>query len=198
MNDDVLENVAFFGLAALSLAGAIGVASGQNIVRSAFSLLATFLGVAGLYVLCAADLVAVIQVLVYVGGVLILLLFAVMLTSRIADVKVSNQSLRPAWGLVAFGAVAASLLFAAAHWPESSSPASPATPTTAVIGDALLGPYVLPFEVASVVLLAALLGAVCLARGWGVLPGGRLPAGGEPDARPQVDRPAAPGEGDPP
>jgi NAD(P)H-quinone oxidoreductase subunit 6 len=156
--------------------GAAGVAFSRNIVRSAFALLATFLGVAGLYALLAADLVAVIQLLVYVGGVLVVILFAVMLTARIADVRVSNQSLGRAAALALMVPVTAVLVWVAAEVPLAARQSPPTYPTTAPIGDALLGPYVLPFEAVSVLLVAALIGAVALARGFGVVPRRKKPA----------------------
>ena len=165
MNTSVAGVVVFYGLVALTLAAGAWVAFARNIVHSAFALLGTFLGVAGLYAFLSADLVAVIQLLVYVGGVLILILFAVMLTSRIADVKVSNRSWGLLPGILILLAVGTLLVLVAVrvYWPRV--PAAPAEPTASGIGDALLGPYVLPFEVISILLLAALIGAVTLARG---------------------------------
>ena len=81
----------FYLVAALTIGSALIVAFSRNIVYSAFSLLGTFMGVAGLYAMLAADFVAVIQVLVYIGGILVLMIFAVMLTHRIADVAVSSS-----------------------------------------------------------------------------------------------------------
>jgi NADH-quinone oxidoreductase subunit J len=87
-----LSVAVFYLLAGLTLAGAGGVAFSNNIVYSALSLMASFMGVAGLYVMLNADFVAGVQILLYVGGVVVLTLFAVMLTQHIADVEVSNRS----------------------------------------------------------------------------------------------------------
>jgi NADH-quinone oxidoreductase subunit J len=165
MSTSLAGVVVFYGLVALTIAGAAWVAFARNIVHSAFALLGTFLGVAGLYATLSADLVAVVQLMVYVGGVLILILFAVMLTARIADVKVSNRSWGLLPGILILLAVGTLLVLVAVrvYWPRV--PAAPAEPTASGIGDALLGPYVLPFEVISILLLAALVGAVTLARG---------------------------------
>ena len=184
MSQDTLHTVVFYLLGALTLAGAAGVAFARNIVRSAFSLLATFLGVAGLYGLLSADLVAVIQVLVYVGGVLVLFLFAVMLTSRISDVRVSNPSLGVIGGILVLAVIGgAGGMIAFGHdWPTGSPPGA-SQPTSEAIGDALLGPYVLPFEVVSMLLLAALIGAVTLAA---------APRRGEGAGRPAAPVAAAP------
>ena len=97
-----LSAVAFLALAALTLGSAGIVAFSKNIIHSSLALLGTFMGIAGLYIPLSADFLAATQILVYVGGTLTLILFAVMLTSRIEDMKVSN----PRAGLaVAFGLV---------------------------------------------------------------------------------------------
>ena len=154
----------FYLLAALAVMGAGGVAFSQNIVYSALSLMLSFLGVAGLYVFLHAEFVAGIQVLIYVGGVLVLTLFAVMLTQGIRDVEVSNASLgRPLGLLVAVAAFVVLLrTFLAASWFAGEPRAMESS--TYGVGHALLGPYVLPFEVASIVLLTVLIGAVVLSR----------------------------------
>jgi NADH-quinone oxidoreductase subunit J len=122
------------------------------------------MGVAGIYVALAADFLAIVQILLYVGGIVVLTLFAVMLTHRIADVRVSNRSVGrlPALSIVTI--VGASMGYAVLHtqW-QTVQPGEP-MPTTAGIGNAFLTQYVLPFELASVVLLAALVGAVVLSR----------------------------------
>ena len=163
MTGSLGEIAAFYLLAGLSVAGAGLVAWSRNIVHSAFALLATFLGVAGLYVLLSADLIAVVQLLVYAGGVLVLILFAVMLTSQIQAAERSNPSLGLVSGLGVLVVVCGPLVWLALNYPWPQS-AAPTEPTTARIGAALLGPYVLPFEVISVLLVAALVGAVTLAR----------------------------------
>lgn len=159
-----LGDLLFFVIAGLTVVSAAGVAFSPNIVYSAFSLMGAFMGVAGLYVFLAADFVAVIQVLIYVGGILVLMLFAVMLTHRIADVRVSNRSVGrlPALGIIVFVGVVMGRAAVSANWHRV--PAGTPTPTTYAIGNGLLGEYVLPFELASVVLLAALIGAVVLSR----------------------------------
>jgi NADH-quinone oxidoreductase subunit J len=182
VSSTVVEAVVFYGLAALTVLGGGWVAFSRNIVHSAFALLATFVGVAGLYALLAADLLAVIQLLVYVGGVLVVFLFAVMLTARIDRIRISNRAVGQASGLMLMVPVTALLVWMALSLPLDAQPATDPEPTTAAIGNALLGPYVLPFEAVSVLLLAALVGAVVLARGFGVLPRRPRPEGppGEP------------------
>jgi NAD(P)H-quinone oxidoreductase subunit 6 len=154
----------FYLLAALTIGSALVVASSRNIVYSAFSLLGTFMGVAGLYALLAADFVAVIQILVYVGGILVLIVFAVMLTHRIDDVAVSNRSVGrlPAALIVGAVGIIMGISIVASRWAQKAD--VQAAPTTYGIGDAFLGPYILPFELASVVLLVVLIGAVVVSR----------------------------------
>ena len=154
----------FYLLAALTVGSALVVALSRNIVYSAFSLLGTFMGVAGLYALLAADFVAVIQILVYVGGILVLIIFAVMLTHRIDDVAVSNRSVGrlPAALIVGAVGVLMGIGVTAARWAQKAD--VQVAPTTYGIGDAFLGPYILPFELASVVLLVVLIGAVVVSR----------------------------------
>ncbi len=154
----------FWLLAAVTVVSAAAVAFSGNIVYSAFALMGTLMGVAGLYVCLAADFVAVVQVLLYVGGILVLTLFAVMLTHRIADVRVSNRSVGRWPAVFIAGAVGAVMLRAALRTAWRVQPAGAPEPTTYGIGNAFLREYLLPFELASVVLLAALVGAVVLSR----------------------------------
>jgi NAD(P)H-quinone oxidoreductase subunit 6 len=154
----------FYFIAAVTVISAGGVAFSSNIVYSAFSLMGTLMGVAALYVFLAADFVAVVQVLIYVGGILVLVLFAVMLTHRIADVRVSNRSVGrlPALLIIAVIGVTMAKAVLGANW-HAVAVGTP-MPSTYSIGNGFLGDYLLPFELASVVLLAALIGAVVLSR----------------------------------
>jgi NADH-quinone oxidoreductase subunit J len=164
MNDFSFLPLVFWLIAAVTIVSAMGVAFSNNIVYSAFALMGTLLGAAGLFVLLAADFVAVVQVLIYVGGILVLTIFAVMLTHRIGDVRISNRSLGRLPALVVIAAVGTvmSLGIVGSAWQEIS-PGAP-QPTTYGIGDGFLSHYILPFELASMVLLAALVGAVVLSR----------------------------------
>ena len=154
----------FYLLALLTIGSALIVTFSRNIVYSAFSLLGTFMGAAGLYLLLAADFVAVIQVLVYVGGILVLIIFAVMLTHRIDDIAVSNRSVGriPAAVIILAVGVLMGTAVMTAPWVQQAE--VQVAPTTAGIGEAFLGPYILPFELASVVLLVVLIGAVVVSR----------------------------------
>jgi NADH-quinone oxidoreductase subunit J len=87
-----VSTAVFYLVAAITLGSAMIVAFSRNIIYSAFSLLGTFAGVAGIYIFLGADFVAAVQVLIYVGGILVLVLFAVMLTHRITDVEITNRA----------------------------------------------------------------------------------------------------------
>lgn len=153
----------FYALAALALVNAGLVAFSRNILHAALGLLATLLAVAGLYLWLGADFLGVTQLLVYVGGVLVLFLFAVLLTTRIADVRLTNTSVSRVVALPVAAAVAAGLAFIGVATPFRLTEAV-AAPTTARLGDAFLREYLLPFELVSLVLLMALVGAMVLAR----------------------------------
>ena len=159
-----LVDVLFYVLAAVTVAGAAGVALSRNILYSAFGLLTALLGAGALYVLLSADFVAVTQLLIYIGGVLVLILFAVMLTSRITEVNVSNSSFGLFGGFLLFVAGAPVLLAVAVITPWNAGTPAALAPTTQAIGDAFLTRWLLPFEVASLVLLATLIGAIVIAR----------------------------------
>src|SRR5262249_27409722 len=160
----MVAQIVFYLIAALTIGSSIMVAFSRNIVYSAFALLGAFMGVVGLYVLLAADFVAMVQLLVYVGGILVLTIFAVMLTQGIADVTVSNRAVGrvPAVAIVVIAGAVMAYAIEPTHWHVAPLP-KPA-PTTYGIGNAFLGDYVLPFEIASLVLLAALIGAIVISR----------------------------------
>jgi NADH-quinone oxidoreductase subunit J len=153
----------FFAIVTL-VSGAIVVFS-KNIVYSAFSLMFTFFGVAGIYVLLNADFLAVTQLLVYVGGILVLLLFGVMLTNKVISVELKTGTLQtlPASLIVAFlGGTLCGVMYVT-DWKVVHG--TPDIETTAYsLGEMFMTTYLLPFEIASVVLLVALIGAALIAR----------------------------------
>ena len=162
-----LGDMIFYFVAAVTLGCALFAITSRNIVRSVFSLLGTFFGMAGLYAMLAADFVAVVQLMVYVGGILVLMLFAVMFTSNIEKAyRSSRSSGLMGWagagllGLVVFAMLASIAILA----PWKQVPPGPYTPTTAGIGNELLASALLPFELLSVLLLAIVIGSVVIAR----------------------------------
>ena len=154
----------FYAFAIFTVAGAAGVAFSPNIVYAAFSLLAAFAGMVGLFGYMSADFLAVVQLMIYVGGILVLILFAIMLTNKITEVKRSNPIANPGLGIFMLVALGAVLYLSVFSYPWSVRPSGPYAPTTATIGEAFLGHYLLPFEIAGVLLLCALLAAVVVAR----------------------------------
>lgn len=118
----------------------------------------------GLYVFLGADFVAAVQLLIYVGGILVLILFAVMLTHRITDVEITNRAVGRIPALIIIGVLVYFLIDTIGQTPWAKAKEILYQPTTAKIGDLFLEQYLLPFELASLVLLAALIGAVSLSR----------------------------------
>ncbi len=159
-----ISTAVFYLIAIITVGSAVVVAFSRNIIYSAFSLLGTFAGVAGLYVFLGADFVAAVQVLIYVGGILVLILFAVMLTHRITDVEITNRAVGRLPGLLVVGVFLALLIQTIRETPWVKVKELAHQPTTARIGDLFLEHYLLPFELASLVLLAAMIGAVVLSR----------------------------------
>ena len=159
-----ISTAVFYLIALVTVGSAVVVAFSRNIIYSAFSLLGTFAGVAGLYVFLGADFVAAAQLLIYVGGILILILFAVMLTHRITDVEITNRAAGRVPALIIVGVFLALLIqtIRDTNWVRVKEVSY--EPTTAKIGDLFLEEYLLPFELASLVLLAAMIGAVVLSR----------------------------------
>jgi len=159
-----LADLVFWLFAALSVGGAAGVALSRNILHTSLALLFSLMGVAGLYVFLSADFVAVAQVLIYIGGVLVLILFAVMLTNRIGEVNISNTSLGWVGGALLAAVTTILVLAVALEVPWRVRPGRPLAVTTATMGNALLQRWLLPFELVSLILLATLIGAIVIAR----------------------------------
>lgn len=160
--DANLITEAVFGL--LTVASAFVVAFSPKLLHAGFALLFTFFGVAGLYVFLGADFLAATQVLVYIGGVLVLLLFGILLTNSLSTAELSSRPARRGQG-AALGLLLLALLLTAVlrnDWPLLDGPL-PAT-TAAGLGRAFMTTWLLPFEAASILLLGALLGALHLAR----------------------------------
>lgn len=159
-----VSTAVFYLIALITVVSAGVVAFSSNIIYSAFSLLGTFMGVAGLYIFLGADFVAAAQVLIYVGGILVLILFAVMLTHRITDVAITNRAAGRIPALIVVGVLIYLLIQSIKETPWVKAKEIVYAPTTAKIGDLFLEQYLLPFELASVILLAAMIGAVVLSR----------------------------------
>ena len=156
----------FYYLAAASIASALLAVTRKSPVHSMLWVLALFLHVAGIFLLLAAEFLAAVQVIVYAGAILIFYLFVVML------LDLPDEEARPRFGNHWPFAAAVGLSFAALAWvarietpgPERMASAGAPLGSLSEVGKALFGPFALPFEIVSLVLLAAIVGAVVLAR----------------------------------
>ena len=156
----------FYYMAAASIVSALLAVTRRNPVHSMLWVLALFMHVAGIFLLLAAEFLAAVQVIVYAGAILIFYLFVVML------LDLPDEEARPRFGNHWPFAAAVGLSFAALAWvarietPGHTRLAAEGAPlgSLAEVGMALFGPFALPFEIASLVLLAAIVGAVVIAR----------------------------------
>jgi NADH-quinone oxidoreductase subunit J len=158
--------VLFYAFALMSAISAIGVVVSKNIVRTAVCLLFTLVGVAGLYFLLNAEFLAAVQLVVYAGGTLILIIFGVMLTSKSPfsrfEPKLVEVMIATSINLVLLIALMLGILNTKFRVQPSSETAH--YPVD-LLGQALLGDFLVPFELASVLLLAVMIGAAYLAKG---------------------------------
>ena len=160
-----MGEIIFIGLLFIISTSALWVVISPNLVHSAVSLLFTLFGVAGLYVFLYADFLAATQVVIYVGGILVLIIFGVMLTNKIDKPIIESNSSNKIIGVFISGFIflILSIIIFQTNWnalPNNSEGSS----TVALIGRLILGDYLLPFELISILLLAALTGAAMLAR----------------------------------
>ncbi len=157
--------ILFYVFAVLTVGSAFAVVFARSLIYSAFSLLFTFMGVAGLYVLLSADFIAVAQIMVYIGGILILLVFGVMLTRQVTDVEIRTSAFRTLPATVVVGLALGTLIviFIRTKWMQVHT-IPDIEGTTMELGELLLTTFVLPFEVAGILLLVAIMGAALIAR----------------------------------
>lgn len=163
-----LEVVIFYLFAVLTVVSAMFVVFTKNIIYAAFNLLLTFFGVAGLYVFLGADFLGIVQIIVYVGGILILLIFGVMITNKSNDVIVQNS---PGKFLVSgviicfFGGLVLTALVST-QWKTGgvSLATPPANADLKSLGKLMMNEYILIFELLGILLLVALVGAASMAR----------------------------------
>ena len=159
-----MANNLFILIAALVIASAFWVVCSSNLIHSAVSLLFTLFSTAGLYIFLYADFIAATQVVIYVGGILVLIIFGVMLTSKIETPSIAASSKNQfIGGIGAFGifVIQAGIIFNT-QWNIGNVQSRDST--VATIGKLLLNEYLLPFEIVSILLLAALMGAALLSR----------------------------------
>ena len=160
----VAQNIVFGILSLVMIVAGFRLVTTKNVVRAALFLAIVLAGVAAQFLLLAAEFVAVVQILVYIGAIVVLLLFGVMLTrapiGRDSDVDNDQRWLGALVALFLLGALGAVLSDA---WGTQKIEFGTVNRVGSV-SDSIFGPYVIPFEVASILLLAALVGAVAIAR----------------------------------
>ena len=159
-----MDNIAFGLIIAITLGSALMVVVSKQLLYSAIALLFTLFGIAGLYIFMWADFMAGVQVVVYIGGILVLLIFGIMLTNKISSVNISHTSLQKSVGaVIALGVLGLLIpMILNTSWYQFSS--KEPSQTADSIGRLLMMEYLLPFEVASLLLLGALIGAAMLSR----------------------------------
>ena len=160
---ELLQQIVFYLFVALTVGSAAVVVFHPKVIYSAFALLFTFFGVAALYVFLAADFLAASQVLIYVGGILTLIIFGVFLTARLTSLDIPQQTHQRFIALIPIGLIGVALGYVVLTTPWLTGAAA-SEPTTRDLGKLLLTKYLVPFEAASILLLAALIGAMRLAR----------------------------------
>jgi NADH-quinone oxidoreductase subunit J len=158
-------SVIFWILAVVSVGAALGVVLLRNVFRAALFLVLCFLGVAGLFLTLGADFLAAVQVLIYVGAIAVLLLLAIMLTR---EQQRGSPFGRLRWPAAILGlALLAIMVLVVTNTPWSVVSLAAPQPTTAAIAEGLFSldrGWVLPFEIASLLLLAAVIGAIVIVR----------------------------------
>ena len=145
----------------LTLVGGLGLVVTRNVVHAALFLLLSLSAVAGLYFVLLAEFLALVQVLIYGGAVIIVVLFAIMLTRNSEYPRISDNR---QWPLAAITSLALAVIFGVAMWQSASSATDSNSPVFADLGNSLFTRWAVPFEIASIVLLVALIGALIIAR----------------------------------
>jgi NADH-quinone oxidoreductase subunit J len=150
--------------AAVTVGAGLVVAFSRSVVHSGMALLFSLLGVSAMYVFLGADFLAITQIVVYVGGILVLVLFAVMMTNRIMSTSLTDELVQPAPALAVAIVVLALMLLTIYRtvWPLAAL--SESQPTTALIGHGIMTRYLFPFEFTSILLLVAMMGAAMIIR----------------------------------
>lgn len=159
-----MQQIMFIVISAVTLISAALVVTARSLFRAALWLVLTFFGIAGLFVLLHAEFLALAQVLIYVGAISILIIFAIMLSRGVMDPNARRFNQQ--WGLAAgFSAIFFVLLTAVlTQMPWQLTTAEPPADALQLLGRELVTPYAIPFEVASILLVVAMIGAIIVAR----------------------------------
>lgn len=160
----IISQLVFFLVAALTLIAGFATVLLRNVFHAGLALVGTFFGVAAIYLMLEAEFLAVVQILVYVGAIAVLILFAIMLTRSLMKNEDSNINAQWAWVATVIATLFLGMFLIILQVPWAQNPSAINTDLTPHLGTQLLTTYVLPFEVVSVLLLAALIGAFIIAR----------------------------------
>jgi NADH-quinone oxidoreductase subunit J len=159
-----LYDIFFYLFAAITLVSAFLSVTTRNILYAAFFLLFTFFGVAGIYVLLGADFLAIVQIMVYVGGILILILFGVMLTQSANKVQVKTKAMQLVPAIIILGVFTGALTSIMIRSEWKSAVVTTTGSSLKSIGTALITDYMVLFELLGILLLVVLIGAATIAR----------------------------------
>ena len=159
-----MAEMLFWLIAVFTIASAAMVVLNNQLLYSAIALLFTLFGVAGLYIYLWADFIAGVQLLVYIGGINVLIIFGIMLTNRISSIRLSQTNVQQGvGGVVSFWLlILICMVISKTPWYQTTS-AEPSS-TVREVGTLLMTKYILPFEAISLLLLGALIGAALLSR----------------------------------
>ena len=160
--NDVGFHLAFWSLTVMTLGSALMIITTRNLIHAVMFLILSFIGVAGLYLTLSAEFIAVVQILVYVGAIAVLMLFAILLTPRASRDNAETSMRYPAAMLM--GLIVAVGIFVALETDWGTMRDAAVADQARILGESLINDFVLPFEIAAVLLTAALVGAVALAR----------------------------------
>lgn len=164
MLSSLSSQAVFYALSIAAVVFSLLAVTLKNIFHSALSLVAVLLAVAVVYLYLDAEFLALVQILIYIGAIMTLIIFAVMLTTKISDKSITRHNQQKMVSFFIAGLVAVSLIFILSKFTASVSHEPFKLPSLADIGRELLTEYALAFEVISVILLAALIGAVAISR----------------------------------
>ena len=160
--DNVGFHLAFWSLSTITIGGGLMIIVSRNLIHAVIFLILSFIGVAGLFITLSADFLALVQILVYVGAIAVLMIFAILLTPRAARDNAETPLRYPAALLMGLVIAAGAFVALETDWGSMRGEAIDAQ--ARVIGESLINRYVLPFEIGAVMLTAALIGAIALAR----------------------------------
>jgi NADH-quinone oxidoreductase subunit J len=163
MIEGVGPQIAFWHLALITVGSAFAVTATRNLIHALLFLVLTFVGVAGLFLLMSAEFLAIAQVLIYVGGISILLVFAIVLTPR--NARDNSETAMLPFGALGAVLIATMVIFTIFNTEWSTVDERNLGETARAIGEALLDRWVLPFEIAAALLVVAMVGSLVIVRG---------------------------------